>query len=111
MNGKMQKYNLDELSLDELQQLQKAVGKAIETLDERRRKEALASVEAKAREMGFSLAELTDSLKRSKRSVRPARYRHPENPDLTWSGRGRHPAWVKDAIEAGATLEEFEIKA
>ncbi|MCV6598311.1 MAG: H-NS histone family protein [Mangrovicoccus sp.] len=107
----MQEYHLDELSLDELQQLQKAVGKAIETLDERRRKEALASVEAKAREMGFSLAELTESLKRSKRSARPARYRHPENPDLTWSGRGRHPAWVKDAIENGANLEDFEIKA
>ena len=100
---------LDTLALEELQQLQKAVGKAIDTLDERRRREALASVEAKAREMGFSLSDLTGAPGRSKRSSRPARYRHPENPELTWSGRGRHPAWIKIAIENGAALDDFKI--
>lgn len=107
----MQDYKLESLSLDELQHLQKAVTKAIDTLDDRRRREALASIEARAREMGFSLAELTGTTGRLKRSVRPARYRHPENPDLTWSGRGRHPAWIKSAIDSGAELADFEIKA
>lgn len=107
----MQNFELENLSLEDLQQLQKAVGKAIESLDDRRRKEALASIEARAREMGFSLAELTGTSGRTKRSARPARYRHPENPDLTWSGRGRHPAWIKLAIESGGSLEDFEIKS
>ncbi|MEO1188966.1 MAG: H-NS histone family protein [Pseudomonadota bacterium] len=108
----MQHFKLDTLesmSLDELQKLQKAVTKAIESLDDRRRREALASIEAKAREMGYSLSDLTGAPGKSKRSSRPARYRHPENPELTWSGRGRHPAWIKMAIEEGASLEDFKI--
>lgn len=107
----MQNTDLNTLTLEELQQLQKSVAKAIDSLDDRRRKEALASVEAKAREMGFSLSELTSAGGRQKRAMRPARYRHPENGDLTWSGRGRHPAWIKSALEDGAALEDFEIKA
>ncbi len=101
--------SLEAMSLEELEALQKAVAKAIESLDERRRREAIASVEAKAREMGFSLSELTGGAGRSRRATRPPRYRHPENPELTWSGRGRHPAWIKEAIESGASLDDFKI--
>ena len=38
----------------------------------------------------------------------PAKYRHPENPDLTWSGRGRRPAWIREAVGAGRALSDFE---
>jgi DNA-binding protein H-NS len=38
-----------------------------------------------------------------------AKYRHPENLDLTWSGRGRRPTWIRDALEAGRQLTDFEI--
>lgn len=105
----MTEINLSEMSLDELKSLQTRVNKAIETYQDRRRKEALAVVEAKAREMGFSLNELYNTAKRSN-SPRPPKYRHPENPELTWSGRGRQPQWFKDAIEAGAEPEDFLIK-
>lgn len=27
------------------------------------------------------------------------KYRHPENPELTWSGRGREPKWLAEARE------------
>ena len=30
-----------------------------------------------------------------------AKYRHPENAALTWSGRGRKPQWFADHINAG----------
>jgi DNA-binding protein H-NS len=35
----------------------------------------------------------------------PALYRHPENPGVTWSGRGRKPPWVKEAIAKGREAE------
>jgi DNA-binding protein H-NS len=35
------------------------------------------------------------------------KYRDPEVLDHTWSGRGKHPAWLKDKLEHGHTLEEF----
>lgn len=40
-----------------------------------------------------------------------AKYRHPENPDLAWSGRGRRPAWIREAVEAGRSMSDFEIGA
>jgi DNA-binding protein H-NS len=27
------------------------------------------------------------------------KYRHPENAELTWSGRGKQPGWLRDALQ------------
>ncbi|WP_299842663.1 H-NS histone family protein [uncultured Jannaschia sp.] len=108
----MADIDLDSLSLDELKALQKDVNKAVEEYDERRKKEARAEVEAKARELGFTLAELVDgSGKAGKKgkAPQPAKYRHPENASLTWSGRGRQPGWIKDALANGTSLDELLI--
>ena len=78
--------DLDSLSLAELKALQKDVTKAVEDYDARRRKEAQVALEEKARELGFSLAELVEGLGKTSRKGRvpqPAKYRHPENASLT----------------------------
>ena len=59
--------------------------------------------------MGFSLAELLDGKKKATASKSPPRYRHPEDPTVTWTGRGRKPAWVLEHIEAGKPMEDLEI--
>ena len=105
----MAEIDLAKLSLDELKSLQTRVTRAIDTYEDRRRKEALAAVEAKAKEMGFSLNDLYTASRKSGLPRAP-KYRHPENPDLTWSGRGRQPQWYKEAIEGGASPEDFMIK-
>lgn len=106
----MTDHELAEMSLEELKALQTKVNKMIDSYEDRRRKEALAVVEAKAREMGFSISELYGVSKKG-HQPRPPKYRHPENPQLTWSGRGRQPQWFKDALEAGATADDFLIRA
>ena len=105
----MTKIDLDTLSLDELKQLQKNVAKAIDRFEERQRKEALAALEQKAKEFGFSLSELTGGTTAKRKTLRPAKYRHPENPDLTWTGRGRKPRWFTEAIANGMTPAQLEI--
>lgn len=40
----------------------------------------------------------------------PPKYRHPENPELVWSGRGNRPNWVKEALAANLTLDDLLIK-
>ncbi|MEM9432145.1 MAG: H-NS histone family protein [Pseudomonadota bacterium] len=100
---------IDKLSLDELKALQKQVAKAIDEFEENRRKEALAAVEAKAKEFGFSLADLSGKPKAKANSPK-AKYRHPENPTLTWSGRGRQPVWIKEGLDAGKSLDDYAIK-
>ena len=99
--------DLDQMNREDLLQLQKDVAKALTTLETRRRKEALAAAKAAAEEMGYSLAELT-SASASKPSLR-AKYTHPENPTLTWTGRGRKPKWFIEALESGMTAEALEV--
>lgn len=48
-----------------------------------------------------------ESLRR--RTPAQPRYRNPENPEQTWTGRGKQPAWLHAAIAAGADLDDFLI--
>lgn len=107
----MPDMDLSAMTLDELKTLHKDITKAIATYEERKRLEALAALEAKANEMGFTVAELTGTTGKGK-SAKAAgipKYVHPENPSVTWTGRGRQPAWIKEALEAGRSLDEFLI--
>ncbi|MGR3571749.1 H-NS histone family protein [Brevirhabdus sp.] len=106
----MTNIDLDALDLKELKKLRTNVNNAIENFEERKRQDALVALEAKAREMGFSLSELTSSGSKKSKAVSPPKYRHPENPSLTWSGRGRQPGWIKDAVANGQSMDDFLIK-
>ncbi len=104
----MSEIDLTGLSLEELKALQKRVNKAVETYAERQKQEALAALEAKAREMGFSLSELTGAAKKSK-TVGAPKYSHPTDPSLTWTGKGRQPNWIKEGLAQGKSLDDFLI--
>jgi DNA-binding protein H-NS len=105
----MADYDLEALSLTELRKMQKDVAKAISTYEDRQKAEARAKVEALARDLGYSLAELVGIETKITRAPAAAKYRHPENPALTWSGRGRKPQWFMEALEAGSTLDDLAI--
>ena len=38
------------------------------------------------------------------------KYRNPENPAETWSGRGLKPRWMAGAIKGGKKLDDFAIE-
>ena len=95
----MSAIELDTMSLDELKKLRKDVDAAIKSFEDRKKKAALAELEAKAAELGFNLSDLTGAAAKG-RKVNPPKYRHPETPETTWSGRGRQPDWFKDAVAA-----------
>lgn len=97
------------LSLKELKDLQVQVSKAIASYEDRKKKEALAELEEKARAMGFSLAELTGAPVSRKRTPASAKYANPANPSDTWSGRGRKPRWFEAALKAGKQPEDMAI--
>ena len=108
----MADIDLDTLSLADLKTLQKEVTNAIEAHDQRRRRDARAALEATARELGYTLADLAAAGGKGGRKARApqkVKYRHPENASLTWTGRGRQPLWVKDALEAGTPLEALLV--
>lgn len=112
MELEMAELNLDAMTLSDLKQLQKDVAKAIATFEDRNKAEARNKVEAIAREMGFSLDELLGGVSKAKRTRNPAKaakFQHPENPSMTWSGRGRKPKWFIDALDAGTSPDSLLI--
>lgn len=109
----MTDINLDDMGYNELLQLQKDVGKAVDTFEKRRKAAAREEARQAALKMGFTLEELlgdkaSKGSKRTKTGLPPA-YRNPENPEQTWSGRGRRPFWMNEALEQGHEMEEFAI--
>mgnify|MGYP006173759995 CR=1 FL=1 len=101
--------NLNEMSLKELKDLHGQVAKAIANFEDRKKKAALAELEEKAREMGFSLAELTGAQIPRKRAPAGAKYANPANRSETWSGRGRKPRWFAEAIAQGKSPDELSV--
>lgn len=106
----MPDFDLNSMSLADLKQLQKNIANAVNGYETRKKSEALIALEAKAQELGFSLADLTGAKKTRKTSgpIGP-KYRHPENPEITWSGRGRQPGWFKAVVDAGKSPETMAI--
>ncbi|MBC7140183.1 MAG: H-NS histone family protein [Defluviimonas sp.] len=105
----MADYDFEALSLSELKKMHKDVAKAISTFEDRQKTDARAKVEAFARDLGYSLAELVGTETKTTRAPAAAKFRHPENPALTWSGRGRKPQWFVEALAAGNTASDLAI--
>ena len=105
----MADFNLEALSLKELQQLQKDLTKAISTYEDRHKAEARTKLEAIAKEMGYSLADLIGVEVKTTRAPAVAKYRHPENAGITWSGRGRKPQWFADHINSGKEPSDLSV--
>jgi DNA-binding protein H-NS len=104
----MAEFNIETLSLKELKSLQKDLAKAISTFEDRQKSDARSKLEIIAKEMGYSLADLIGTEVKPGR-VPAAKYRHPENAALTWSGRGRKPLWFVAALDAGKSPEDLAV--
>lgn len=102
--------DLHSLSLKELKDLQSRVVKAIAGFEDRKKNEARAELEAHARELGFSLSDLTvaNPVSRKRTSAAP-KYANPANPADTWTGRGRKPRWFSEALAGGRKPEDLAV--
>lgn len=97
------------LTLEQLKDINRKSAAAIKSFETRTRKEAVAKATEIAKAAGFaSLEEMIANQPAKAGKVEP-KYRHPENPALTWTGRGRKPRWIAEALEAGKSLDDFAI--
>jgi DNA-binding protein H-NS len=112
-------------------QLQKLIDDAKRERQRKQKRAPLAAVRKKLTRMaaaeGYSLIELfgvqsgaaprqappravaTPRRSTTKGSKVPPKYRNPDNPTETWSGRGQHPRWMSTQIAAGRKPEDFLI--
>ena len=100
--------DLEKMDLKELRDLRSKLDRAINSFEERKRREALAAAEEAARVHGFNLADLTGGKQRRGGIVAP-KYANPEDPTMTWTGRGRKPRWVQEKLDSGRQLEDMLI--
>lgn len=100
---------LNSMTLKELKELHSQTAKAIATFEDRKKKDALAELEERAKSLGFTLAELTGAAPTRKRAPVAAKYANPANKSETWSGRGRKPRWFEAALKAGKSEKDLSI--
>jgi DNA-binding protein H-NS len=99
---------LDKLSYVELINLQKRIEEAIAA---KRAEDAQATKEqlrAMAERAGFDIKELFGK-RGSSKGTGVAKYRNPKDSSQTWTGRGRKPNWLLEAVKKGAKIESFAI--
>ncbi|MQY42319.1 H-NS histone family protein [Epibacterium sp. SM1969] len=102
--------DLSAMSRAELIELRSNLDDAIKSAEERERSEALRAAEEAAAKFGFSLEEIAATARsNAKKGKAVPKYRNPNNPEETWSGRGRKPQWVHAALTAGVDISDLEI--
>lgn len=107
------KPDLSSLSVDELKRLQLEAEALIESKKDQAIEDAYNQIMAIAENVGLSIEQIMEmgAQKRkqtTRKSVEP-RYRNRNNPEETWTGRGKQPRWLVAELEKGANLEDFLI--
>ena len=91
--------------------------KLMQQAEEARKKEiaeVVADIKTKMQEYGITASDLGIAVsgKRASKKVgpsTPAVVRYKNNKGETWSGMGRQPQWIKDAIAEGKSKEDFAV--
>ena len=108
--------NLEDMTEPELRELIRNAQQALDHLVAQRAKTTLKEIRRLAAEVGFevSFAKAGKPVggkahPLSSRGKAVQKYRNPDNPGETWSGRGRPPKWVQAALATGQALEDLAI--
>ena len=108
----MKKINLSALNTPELQQLKTDIEAEISRRSDKTA--AIEEIKRLASEKGLRVEDLISELGASKSKARrelgpaPIRYKNPSDASQTWSGRGKRPTWLADALSKGANLDTFK---
>ena len=104
---------LESLETHQLVHIQKKIKTLIRKKKSAEKKALIEEFKKLATASGLSISDIAwadDGKKvRKTRTVAPSTrsFKNPENPDQTWTGRGRQPAWYIKAKEAGKTDDEL----
>lgn len=103
--------DLSQMTRKDLLQLEHDVSAALKDAEARELSEARKAIELTAAEYGYSVDELLGKASKTsdKKGKAVAKYRNPENPAETWTGRGRKPHWLHEALTKGFDIADLEI--
>ncbi len=113
MNNTANDINLDGYSIPELNQLMENAKRQIQKRREAEIQQIREQMQKMAQDLGMKPEDILNiSSEARKRKVNRAlgkvKYRNPDNQEQTWTGRGKRPNWLVQAIEKGKTLDDFK---
>ena len=98
--------------LDELIAQRDDLQRRIDAIEAEHRATLIAQAHDALKALGITAAELVQArVSRKARSRTPAAIRYRAVGGHTWTGRGKQPVWLRDALAAGATLGDFLVTA
>ena len=107
----MKDSQLEKMSIEDLRELVERAQAQITAKQQQAKVELRERFAREAQAAGFNIADLMPGGRRGKggkvRAAGAAMFQHPDNPTLTWAGRGRKPKWL---AEAGANIERFRVR-
>src|SRR5512132_612238 len=108
--------NVESMTESELQEMIRSAEKALDRLIAKRERSALKEAKRMAAEVGFEVtftklgkAGGGKEKPQSPRGKAVQKYRNPDHPEETWSGRGPPPYWAQAALAHGETLAYLAI--
>ena len=103
--------DLSSLNAAQLRDLQQQIPVELKRREAQDKANILNEVRAFAKARGFALEELVGKEVKIKAPTGKVKvkYRHPENVELEWTGRGRKPKWVEAWLAAGNTIESLLV--
>ncbi|MDE0347571.1 MAG: H-NS histone family protein [Boseongicola sp.] len=107
------KFNLAKLSERELKALKRGVENELKTSRARTiaaaTKELQDAAQKIAKKHGLTVSDVLGKKRKHRKPPVPPKYRNPNDLGQTWSGRGRQPAWFREARDKGKSAKSLEI--
>lgn len=109
-----QPIDISALSIEDLDSLAAQIAERKAQLMQEKRDQVVAQVKELAETSQVPLADVLAELSGKRRKVKRGgsvapKYRNPSDPTQTWAGRGKKPAWVREHLDAGGSLDELKI--
>jgi DNA-binding protein H-NS len=108
----MMKIDLKSLSYNELNDLKDGVIAEIEQRKHSERQKLIDEFRDRARALGVTTAELMATVTGKRKAAKGAgvaKYANPADKSQTWTGKGKRPRWVHDALAAGKSLDDLKL--
>jgi DNA-binding protein H-NS len=97
--------SLENMSYADLSQMQTQIERLKAVKQNTERDELRQRVLAMVKEHGFEISDLFGKGRKAKGTV-AVKYRDPQNPQNTWTGRGRMPLWLAAATKGSKVKKE-----
>lgn len=98
------------LSESELRSVIERAEVALKNKQANKRKETIAKIKELAASIDVQVEIIEDGKKTPRQFTKvPVKYRHPSDPEKSWTGRGMTPKWLRDLLDQGRNIAEFKV--